>query len=62
MNHNNLIYLPFFPSQVPGETQGEAAPAGKKTVETVKAVSSTQGLKYIFICIFMYIYLYVTGR
>uniref|UniRef100_A0A3Q4MUF5 WD repeat domain 3 n=1 Tax=Neolamprologus brichardi TaxID=32507 RepID=A0A3Q4MUF5_NEOBR len=24
-------------SQVPGETQGEAAPAGKKTVETVKA-------------------------
>lgn len=30
----NLLYL-----QVPGETQGEAAPAGKKTIETVKAVS-----------------------
>lgn len=26
--------------QVPGETEGEAAPAGKKTAETVKAVSS----------------------
>lgn len=29
----------LFHLQVPGETQGEAAPAGKKTVETVKAVS-----------------------
>ncbi|TMS06501.1 WD repeat-containing protein 3 [Larimichthys crocea] len=27
----------LFHLQVPGETQGEAAPAGKKTVETVKA-------------------------
>lgn len=26
-------------SQVPGETKGEAEPAGKKTIETVKAVS-----------------------
>lgn len=27
-------------SQVPGETKGEAEPAGKKTIETVKAVSA----------------------
>lgn len=27
-----------FSLQVPGETPGEAAPAGKKTIETVKAV------------------------
>lgn len=29
----------FSTLQVPGEVEGEAAPAGKKTVETVKAVS-----------------------
>lgn len=28
----------FYCLQVPGETSGEAAPAGKKTIETVKAV------------------------
>lgn len=34
--------------QVPGETPGEAAPAGKKTIETVKAVSSSSELSSHF--------------
>jgi len=34
-----MVVLLCLTLQVPGETEGEAAPAGKKTIETVKAVS-----------------------
>lgn len=42
MNRNK--YNGFYSSclfQVPGEAKGEAEPAGKKTIETVKAVSDS---------------------
>ena len=33
-----VTFIKFFLSQIPGEVDGEAVKAGKKTLETVKAV------------------------
>lgn len=45
MRVRHLLHFCWLFLQVPGETQGEAAPAAKKTVETVKAVSSRHAFK-----------------
>ena len=37
--------------QIPGETNKEAGIAGKKTVETVKAVSTMTYHKYTYYCL-----------